>query len=61
MAAKKKVQAAEECKHPLNRQFGWVVEDPTRIKKRGNFLERRGAVICVGCCQCGTVLHGAAR
>lgn len=34
------------CKHPKHRIFAWVAYDGT---------------ICAGCCDCGTVLAGAAK
>lgn len=35
-----------DCKHPPARLYAWFAQDPT------------GPVLCVACCECGTVLKG---
>ena len=39
----------ETCQHPAGRLFAWLADDPS------------GPVLCVGCCDCGQVLQGAAE
>ena len=41
----------EPCKHPPSRYYSWFAYNPVTDKSD---------ILCVGCCECGAVLAGAA-
>ena len=40
------------CKHPPVRLYAWLAY---------NYETEKNDILCVGCCECGTVLHGGAE
>jgi hypothetical protein len=42
------------CKHPITAQYSWIVGET--VTKRGG----KRPIVCIGCCDCGTILQGGA-